>query len=63
MMSQGMAPVRGCKVEVIATGEKPFMFVVKHEARSPLYLAADDEKMMKCKTNLFVYFCLYHSSF
>jgi hypothetical protein len=42
-----MAPVRGCKIEIVNNKEKPFQFVVKHETRGPLFLSADDEKMMK----------------
>ena len=43
---KGMVPVRGCTVEEVNNKEKKFQFVLKHETRSPLYMSADDAKMM-----------------
>jgi hypothetical protein len=44
-----MAPIRGCTIEIVNAKDKPFQFVAKHSSRGPLYLAAEDEKMMKRK--------------
>lgn len=44
---KGMVPVRGCTVELINNKEKNFQFVLKHETRDPLFMSADDEKIMK----------------
>lgn len=44
---KGMVPVRGCTVEEIKNKEKNFQFVLKHETRSPLFMSAENEKMMK----------------
>jgi curved DNA-binding protein CbpA len=44
---KGMVPIRGCVVEEFKSKDKPFQFVLKHETRSPMYLSADDPKIMK----------------
>lgn len=44
-----MVPVRGCTIEAVANGEKPFSFIAKHESRPPLLMAAEDERMYKSK--------------
>lgn len=44
---KGMVPVRGCTVEEFKAKDKNFQFVLKHETRNPLYMSADDAKLMK----------------
>ena len=44
---QGTCPVRGCTIEVAVENDKKFGFVMKHESRKPLHMAAETEKIMK----------------
>jgi hypothetical protein len=42
-----MVPIRGCTIEEVPNGEKPFSLIAKHDTRPPLLMAAEDEKMLK----------------
>lgn len=42
---KGTAPVHGCKVSVDNNSEKKFGFVLTHETRKPLYMAAETDKL------------------
>jgi hypothetical protein len=44
---QGTAPVRGCKITVDTKSDKKHGFVMTHDTRKPLYMAAESDKLMK----------------
>lgn len=50
---KGLTDVSGCEIVPVTETDKKFTFVIRHPVRNPLYLQADDAKMLNSKESCF----------